>query len=258
MNRINGQIGFSQRVRLEWLDKTANLVLAGSDKTSIYNNLRTLLRDKLSVGGNAKRGSKEKTITILMKIWVSTPNHLNSFKLDALNFLSQLSSEDRLFIHWGMTMAVYPFWGVVASYVGRLLKLQGVVSHAQVRRRIQEQYGQRPTVKDAVRRVLRSMVDWRVLTEAQSQGTKNGRGMFIQGRTKEITCLGHMAWLIEAFIYSYQSESVPFQIALNSPRLFPFKFKVISAEQLVKHSRRLEVIKHGLDQELITLCRETL
>ena len=45
------QIGFSQRVRLEWLEQTANLILAGSDKATVNDALRELLKDKVSVGG---------------------------------------------------------------------------------------------------------------------------------------------------------------------------------------------------------------
>jgi len=53
MNSRLTQIGFSQRVRLEWLERTANLVLAGNDEATIYNALQELLEAKLSVGGNA-------------------------------------------------------------------------------------------------------------------------------------------------------------------------------------------------------------
>lgn len=50
---------------------TANLAVAV--EASICNVLQELLEDKLSVGGNAKRGNREKAIAILMKIWVRPP-----------------------------------------------------------------------------------------------------------------------------------------------------------------------------------------
>lgn len=86
MNSRLTQIGFSQRVRLEWLERTANLVLAGNDEASIYNALQELLEDKLSVGGNAKRGNREKVITILMKIWVRPPRDLHPLQRKASSF----------------------------------------------------------------------------------------------------------------------------------------------------------------------------
>lgn len=35
MNGRKTQIGFSQRIRLEWFEQTANLMLAGNDKAAI-------------------------------------------------------------------------------------------------------------------------------------------------------------------------------------------------------------------------------
>jgi hypothetical protein len=46
-----GQVGFSQRVRLEWLEQTANMVLAGNDKAAVNDALQELLKDMVSVGG---------------------------------------------------------------------------------------------------------------------------------------------------------------------------------------------------------------
>ena len=77
MTRRTDQIGFSQRVRLEWLEQTANLVLAGKDKAAVNDALQDLLKDKVSVGGDAERGNREKIITILLKAWLTVPPNLN-------------------------------------------------------------------------------------------------------------------------------------------------------------------------------------
>ena len=39
MTRRTDQIGFSQRVRLEWLEQTANLILAGNDKAAVNEGM---------------------------------------------------------------------------------------------------------------------------------------------------------------------------------------------------------------------------
>jgi hypothetical protein len=83
MSSARNQIGFSQRVRIEWLEQTANLVLAGSDKAAVAGCLQDLLKDKVSIGGTAERGNREKIITILMKVWVNPPSHLDSLRLAA-------------------------------------------------------------------------------------------------------------------------------------------------------------------------------
>lgn len=83
-NRLT-QIGLGQQIRLEWMEMTANLAVAV--EASICNVLQELLEDKLSVGGNAKRGNREKAITILMKIWVRPPRGLHPLQRKGLNLL---------------------------------------------------------------------------------------------------------------------------------------------------------------------------
>ena len=116
MNGRASQIGFSQRIRLEWLEKTANLVLAGNDKAAVKDSLQELLRDKVSIGGQAIRGNREKVITILMKTWLTVPRGLKLLRDEGLQIHQRLHRKERIVVHWGMAMAAYPFWGVVAAH----------------------------------------------------------------------------------------------------------------------------------------------
>jgi hypothetical protein len=254
MNNRLTQIGFSQRVRLEWLEKTANLVLAGNDEASIYNALQELLEDKLSVGGNAKRCNREKVITILMKIWVRPPRDLHPLQREGLKLLSNLPRQDHIAVHWGMAMAVYPFWGAVAVHVGRLLRLQGTAAASQIQRRVREQYGERETVSRAARRVLRSFVDWEVLKETSE------KGIYTAGLSLAIAQVEVIAWLAEAFLHAHPNGWVTLRTVLDSTSLFPFRLSSISADHLVAISGRIDVLRHGLDQDLIMLrtpdCRD--
>ncbi|RMD96334.1 MAG: hypothetical protein D6816_19090 [Bacteroidetes bacterium] len=245
----NNQIGFSQRVRLEWLERTANLVLAGNDEAFIYSTLQELLEDKLSVGGNAKRGNREKVITILMKIWVRPPDKLHPLQRKGLELLTRLPREYHIAVHWGMAMAVYPFWGAVAAHVGRLLRLQGTAAASQVQRRVREQYGERDTVSRATRRILRSFVDWGVLKETSN------KGIYISGLSRTIAQEELVAWLAEAFLHAQQSNSVALREILDATCLFPFRLRLISADHLVTVSGRLDTLRHGLDQDLIMLLQ---
>ncbi len=241
------QIGFSQRVRLEWLEQTANLVLAGNDSVAVNDVLRELLKDKVSVGGQAERGNREKIISILRKTWVKVPNKLEPLRLEGLELLKLVPRRDHLAIHWGMVVAVYPFWSGVAIQTGRLLRLQGHAAAAQVQRRIREQYGERETVSRAARRVLRSYLDWGVLQET---GTK---GVYSAGATLAVDDYRLIAWLTEASLHARANGSAPLKDLIDSPSLFPFQIKPVHAESLVAASPRLELIRHGLDENLVML-----
>jgi hypothetical protein len=241
------QIGFSQRVRMEWLEQTANLVLAGNDKAAVGNALQELLRDKVSVGGQAKRGNREKIITILLRTWLTVPSELESLRVEGLELLKRAPRRDHLAIHWGMVMAVYPFWSGVAIQTGRLLGLQGSAAAAHIQRRVRERYGERETVSRAARRVLRSYLDWGVLVESGK------KGVYTAGATQEVADSKLIAWLVEAALWGRQGAGYPLKELLGSPGFFPFRIASARPEIIVAASSRLDCVRLGLDDDLVML-----
>lgn len=247
MSRRTNQIGFSQRVRLEWLEQTANLVLAGNDKSAVNDALQELLKDKVSVGGQAERGNREKIITILLNVWLNVPSELESLRIGGLELLKDLPRMYHIAVHWGMVTAVYPFWAGVASQVGRLLKLQSSAAAAHVQRRVREQYGERETVSRATRRVLRSYMDWGVLSES---GTK---GVYTVGLSLVVEDSRLIAWLVESSLHARSNGAAPLKEVIDSPSLFPFHPKPIRAESFMAKSSNVDILRHGLDDDLVML-----
>ncbi len=247
-NRIN-QIGLDRAVRLKWLDQTATMVLAGNDIASIKLALQDDLKDSFRSVDTTVRGSIDKTITILTKVWLKPPAVLEQLRLEGLDLLTNLSRADRLTVHWGMVMAVYPFWASVAAQVGRLFRLQGSASAAHVQRRLREQYGERETVSRRARYVLRSYVDWGVLRVA---GTV---GIYSACPTLAIDDSRLIAWLVEASLHARSNGTAPLKDVIGSPSLFPFRLKRIAPDQLATTSSRLDFLRHDLDNELVMLRR---
>jgi len=245
MTRIT-QIGFSQRIRLEWLEKTARLFLAGNTREEVEKELQDFLEDKLSIGSNPERGAREKTITILLKIWISVPKPLEAFREEALDFLKKMPFDDHLAVHWGMTMAVYPFFASVAEQVGRLIRLQESFTLAQIQRRIREQLGERETVARAARRILSSFVDWGVLKRSAKRGNYEGTS------PRPVTHRKLATWLIESVLLSSSSASGSLKSIAQVPSLFPFKVNSVNTNDL-KENKRLESYRQGLDEDIIML-----
>jgi len=242
------QIGFSsQKIRYEWLESTVRMYLAGMQAEEIENELRKLLSSTLSSTGKAGRSSRGKAITILKKTWILPRYEIWALWNAGIRLFPTINKKDRIALHWGMIMAAYPFWGVVATETGRLLRLQMDVTSHQVRRRVVEYYGDRELVARATRNVLRSFVDWEALKETSK------KGVYTQGVTHDINQPQLIAWLVESFLYTQESRSAPLRVALSPPSLFPFRFRPMSADQLVAVSDRLDLLRHGLDQELIML-----
>lgn len=237
-------IGYNRTVKLKWLDETVDLVRSGMSEAEIYETLSDRLKDELSVGSTAKRGSREKTITLLLKTWVRVPPDLRDLRDEALQLMQGLRRVERLPLHWGMTMAVYPFWRVVADMTGRLFKLQGASSPHQVQRRVKELMGEREVVARSTRYVLRAFADWGVIHDCETGGEY--RSVSPNG----ITDTKLAAWLLEAAVLSAPEGVADFHALLNAPCLFPFQIDRISSIHL-STSGRVDVIRHGLEDTLL-------
>ena len=95
--------------------------------------------------------------------------------------------------------------------------------------------------------MLRSFVDWGVLKETSK------KGIYTAGLSLAIAQVELIAWLAEAFLHAHPNGSAPVRTVLDSMSFFPFRLSPISADQLTAISERLEVLHHGLNQDLIML-----
>lgn len=244
------QVGLDRLVRLEWLERTASLVLAGTDAHGIKSALQDDLAGSFRSSTADVRGSLDKTITILQKVWGNPQSEIRPLHTDGLELLARFPPREHTPIHWGMLMAAYPFWSSVATQVGRLLKLQGSAAATQVQRRLREQYGERETVARRARYVLRSYLDWGVLQETGVPGIYRAAPPHVVNDPKLV------AWLTEAALWARSNGAAPLRDVLEGPSLFPFQLTPMSAEKLASLAPRLEILRHGLDDDLVMLRRE--
>lgn len=238
------QIGYNRQVRLEWLDYTASLMVAGEPQQRIKDALENYLKDQLSVGSNAVRGSRGKTISILLSIWVTVPKHLVPLRDEALTLLKRLSTSEHLALHWGMTMTAYPFFGIVAETAGRMLNLQGSVAAIMLKSRIREIYGQREFAVRSTRYALYSFSEWGVLQENEERGVYRLAGI------KDIKDQQLQEWMIKAVLTSENKTLAPLNTVTHSPKLFPFRFE----ESFVpRNESGLEHFRQGLNEEMVLI-----
>ena len=238
------QIGFSQRIHLDWLEYTANLVLAGNPRAEIVAALSERLKEKLSVGNEPERGNRDKAISILTKVWVTVPKELQTLRDEGLDHLQAQAPNERMLVHWCMCMAVYPFFGTVADAVGRLLRLQGTAGAAQVQRRLRERFGERETVARAARRILRAYIDWRVLQETEE------KGIYRSPAKRPIDDTSLALWAIKSILLATGNTPRSSSALLHGPHLFPFDTPLPSLQDL-ETCPAFEISHHGLDQEVL-------
>jgi hypothetical protein len=121
-----------------------------------------------------------------------------------------------------MAIGTYPFFRDVAASVGKLLALHGQASLSQVGRRMIESWGDRSTLPRAIQRVLRSMVQWRVLRDGPAKGT------FVAPtrRTAVPDQIGEL--LLQALLVSH-GQGMPLSQVIGHPALFPFDIHLSAA-----------------------------
>ena len=241
-------IGIDRRIRLEWLEYTVELYKLKLSEKEITKALLNEVSGYLSVGkSSVSRGSGEKAVTNLMKIWIKVPNELTSLRNRGLQLFNDFPKDQHIVFHWGMTIAIYPFWGFVATHTGRLLRLQKTITPVQVQQRLKEHYGERPTIKDATRRALRSMADWEVLKESDK------KGIYLNGLTIKLDNPKLVSWLLEATIHLLPRQAVSLKELINHPVLFPFNLRAISLKDLLENNSDLELQNYGLNEPMVLL-----
>lgn len=237
-------IGFDRKIQLAWLDATADWAAQGLSVPEIRSELEELLAEE--VAGGSYRGAREKTITVLLHIWVLVPDHLVPLRDDGLRLLRGLSGQDRLPLHWGMCIASYPFFRDVAATTGRLLALQGTAVLSQITRRMAEVWGERSSVIRAVQRVLRSLVLWGVIEETAERGVFAATPKVTVKRTD-----GVGPWLLEAGMSNCEKGTWTLAGILTDSALFPFTMHLSRRD--VERNSRLEIHREGLDTDLVVL-----
>lgn len=241
MNGSQRAIGFDRKIRLRWLDATAEWTAQGMPAAELRSKLDLLLEGEVT--GEAAR---KKTKSVLLRTWLLVPDDLRPLRDEGLAFLTGRSGPDRLLLHWGMVCVNYPVVWEVASVVGRLLSLQGNVSLAQLRRRAVEAYGERSTLIRASQRIIRSFVDWGVLIETQDTG------VYLPAPARPVSDEKLTVWLVEAVLRTTGSELGVLTSMLGAPALFPFKIERFPT-QLLEQNSRLELYHQNRDEDLVAL-----
>ncbi len=233
-------IGFDRKIRLSWLDATADWAAQGLPAEEIRTRLERLLEGALP--GSAPKGARYKSKAVLLHVWVTLPDEFVPLRNDGLKLLRLRSGKDRLPLHWGMCLSTYPFFHDLAATTGRLLQIQGTAALSQIARRMAESWGDRSTVVRAVQRVTRCFVDWGALRDTREAGV-------YAALPKTAVREPDSIWMLEAALADCGSGGQPFRSLITSPVFFPFELNLSARD--VGRSARLEIHRQGFDDDLV-------
>lgn len=221
MSETSPQIGFDRYIQLEWA-RSALRVRAGFETLEELTDLI----DASHTGAAAKK----KTRTVLNRLWLEPRSELVALSDRAVAIYKSDPSASVAALTWGMAIATYPFFGAVSEIVGRLLRLQGECSSAEVHRRMVEVYGEREGTRRMTNMVLQSQADWGAID-------RMNQGKSITARHKPITLTPELElWLVEAAL-RHAGRGMSISAVATSPALFPFSFSDRLAYNLSQDER---------------------
>ena len=236
-------VGFDRKLKRDWLDALADQVAKGEQTSTLRTYLDELLRTDHP--GETARG---KTMTVLMRIWALVPEEDRRLRQDAFELLRDIPAQDRLWLHWGMLLLAYPLFRDAATAIGRLLKLQGEFTLGQLQRRLVDGWGERSTVKRALQRIVRSMVQWGTLADAQTSGHFQV-GLLIATESKPL-----QLWFVRACLQASRTEMVEADQLFSQSMAFPFKLTIRKAD--LRQSEDFEIHRQGIDMDMVAIIGE--
>lgn len=228
-------VGFDQKIKLDHLDYTARKA-RDTERKKMYEIL-----DEYLISDIKGAKSRKNAITMLMKIWFLVDEGHEELRDRALDILMSCSPQERIVLHWGMTMLAYPFFRDLAYEVGNLYQLQNEVSSQQIGRKMKALYGDRRRVEVATSAALSSMKEWGVI-----QSVKHS--IYTLAEKKEVVSQELKLWLAEVVVRVSEYSSMPMDMVISAPNVFPFNFSLNIREM---DESSLSVNRQGLDIQMV-------
>lgn len=144
-------VGLSRSIKLEWLNKTAELVLEGKDEIQIKDELNEYLSFEIKSPTNLR-----KTREILTNIWVRTPDELSTLKQQALEAYKDEKS-NKLALHWSMMLVAYPVFCDICALIGKLTNIQDTFTTSWLKEKLFEMWGERTTLFHSSDKILQTL-----------------------------------------------------------------------------------------------------
>ena len=214
---MDKNIGFNRNIHRPWLDAAAAFYSETEDLTLVRTRLEAVVGQDIKSEVN-----RRKAIDILINIWGKSVDIAPALHREALSYFQAASAiEDRLWLHYGMTLLAYPFFRAVAAAVGQLGRREPAITPAMVKERLIAERGELGSLEKAVERVLFSLRNWDLMAPSEQR--------YAYAPQIQALATGHQAlelWLVACALCAHPAEELPFADLLRLPELFPFRLTV--------------------------------
>ncbi len=227
-------IGFWRNIRLSWLESAAACRQRGMGAAEMRQHLDAIVAETIT-GARSRRG----VVAILVKVWLGGRDLSPDLHDEAVRFLERLESpEERLWLHYGLTLLAYPFFRAVAAEVGKLGRQGEPVTPGVVKRWLVAQRGNLGSLDKAVERVLFSLRDWGLLEGTERRNVYAVRHGICTTADPELEL-----WLLACALRAHPAEGLPLLDLVRLPELFPFRLTV--GADMLRRRERFMVVREG-------------
>ncbi|MBN2549891.1 MAG: hypothetical protein JXB15_12080 [Anaerolineales bacterium] len=234
-------IGFNRHVFLAWLDEAAALCCAGTNSAEARAHLEAILAVDTQ-GAETRR----KAIDILLNIWLHTRQINTSLWQDAAEKFKNGPASERIWLHYGLTLAAYPFVRECLRIIGQFERAGSTFTKVMLRDRLIAQRGQLGSLERSLRYVLASLRQWGVVAETEQQHVYQASPHAFSTDQADLEL-----WLMACALHAHPAEEISFADLLRLPELFPFRITV--GIDALRTDARFRVQRQGSGWEMVRL-----
>ena len=232
MNATAPKIGFDRFIKGAWATMALDVRLGRQELGDV---MALLEADGLSVA------ARKKVRTVLNRLWLEPREELANFVSRGVAL--HAADAPPMVLHWGISIASYPFFAHVAEVVGRLTALQGDCAATEVHRRMSEVYGEREGTYRMTNMVLQTQADWGAIRR-----TESGRRI-VQEQLLAVSGPSLTGWLVEAAIRS-AGKALPMASIGSLRVLYPFHMET-SLAYAAAENKLLEIRAMGAGRDFV-------
>lgn len=205
-------IGLSRNLKLQWLNKVAELVLDGHTEQEIKDQLNEYLSFEIESPTNIR-----KTREILMNIWVYENDYSAKIKATALELI-RLCPEYSMPIHWCMMLAAYPVFVDMCKLIGKMSEFQDEITLVQLKQKLFDEWGERTTLFHSIDKLVATLKALNVVV-CDKPGKYHVNSHRVSN-PKIVTFMVYTMMLVD------DSGYYTFTEINSSTYLFPFEYKM--------------------------------
>ena len=235
-------IGFNRNIYLPWLDAAAAFSAETDDPTEMRARLEP------AVGQDVKGlEARRKTIDILINIWLKIAHVAPDLRAEAVIwFQTTPVTDDRLWLHYGLTLLYYPFFRECLAAIGQFGRYEDTITNRMVKQRMAAERGHLGSLDRSVERVVASLRNWGVLTESDQRFAYTPQRQALSASSTDLE-----AWMLACALSAHPAEELPFADLLHLPELFPFCFTVGAGD--LRQRPRFSVHRQGGGWDMVRL-----